>query len=462
MNTAQSTTTATLFRNVRVFDGISDTLSAAGDVLVRGNTIAAVGDHAAGDVQGSETVTVIDGAGHTLMPGLIDAHYHLAMSTVPMFQMMTADVDYVTIRGTQAARETLLRGFTTIRDVGGPTFGLKRAIDEGVIEGPRIYPSGAMISQTSGHGDFRMRYELPRGVCNHHSHSEVAGATAIADGPDEVLRATREQLMRGATQIKVMAGGGVASAYDPLDVTEYTEAELRAAVEAAENWGTYVTVHAYTDRAVQQAIRAGMRCVEHGQLLTEETVEMMAEHDIRWSLQPFGVSAEQSAMLTPDQKARFLQVAEGTERTFGFVEKYGIKSAWGTDILFDAAATAQQGAMLAATGRWQSAGTVLRTATSGNAETVAMCGPRNPYPGELGVIRPGALADLLLVRGNPVENLNLLATPETSLSVIMKDGKIHKNLLGERCTTSERNGAADRAARVSAGGNRVRVAGGGA
>ncbi|MFI9402962.1 amidohydrolase family protein [Nocardia sp. NPDC052316] len=430
MNDAQ-VGTSTLFRNVRVFDGATDTLGPACAVLVRDNMIARVGDRDTGTPNGAgETITVIDGTGHTLMPGLIDAHYHLSLATVPQQEMLTGGLDDIGIRGVLAARQTLMRGFTTIRDTGGPVFGIKTAIDNGLIEGPRIYPSGAFISQTSGHGDSRMRYELPRGVCNHYARAEISGVAAIADGVGEVLRAAREQLMRGATQIKVMAGGGAGSEYDPLDVTEYTEDELRAAVAVAENWGTYVTVHAYTDRAVQQAIRAGVRCVEHGHLLSEATVAMMAEHDIRWSLQPFGTNTAQLAALTPRQRARYSEVSQGTERAYGFAEKYGLKLAWGTDILFDAEATAQQGAMLAATGRWQTPATVLRTVTSANAETVAMCGPRNPYPGALGVIRPGALADLLLVRGNPLQNLDLLASPETSLSVIMKDGRIYKNTLG--------------------------------
>jgi imidazolonepropionase-like amidohydrolase len=181
----------------------------------------------------------------------------------------------------------LLRGFTTIRDLGGPSFGLKMAIDQGITPGPRIYPSGAFISQTSGHGDFRMPYEIPRTIGGPLSHSEQMGAAAIADSPDEVRLRTREQLMKGATQIKLMAGGGVASPYDPLDVAQYTEAEFRAAVEAAENWGTYVTVHAYTPKAIKTAIAGGVKCIDHGQLADEASAKLMADKGIWWSLQPF-------------------------------------------------------------------------------------------------------------------------------------------------------------------------------
>ena len=216
--------------------------------------------------------TVLDGKGRTLMPGLIDAHYHMMMSTIPLSLLMTADSNYTMLRSSKAAGEVLMRGFTSVRDVGGPTFGLKRAIDGGITAGPRVWPSGATISQTSGHGDFRATHDLPRAANDPLHFTERMGATALADGVAEVLRRTREQqFVLGVSQIKLMVGGGVVSNYDPLDVTQYTEAEIHAAVEAAENWGTYVTVHAYTPRAIQQAIHAGVKCIEHGHLADEAT-----------------------------------------------------------------------------------------------------------------------------------------------------------------------------------------------
>src|SRR3984957_8325608 len=275
---------ATLFRNVRIFDGKGASLSAPSNVLVKGNVVERISTE---PIAAEPGVIVIAGNGRTLMPGLIDAHWHAMFIRPTPAQMINGDVGYNNIEAGVEATATLMRGFTTVRDVGGPVFGLKRAIDEGVTAGPRVYPSGAFISQTSGHGDFRMLSELPRGVCGHLTHTEIIGAAVIADGVPEVLRGVREQLMRGASQIKMMAGGGVASAHDPIDATQYTEAELRAAVDAAENWGTYVLVHAYTPRAVQQAIRAGVRCIDHGHLLDDETVAMIAEYDIWWSLQPF-------------------------------------------------------------------------------------------------------------------------------------------------------------------------------
>ena len=276
---------ATLFQNVRIFDGKSAALSAPSNVLVRGNTIERISVSPI-TVDTNANVRVIAANGRVLMPGLIDAHWHAFMAATPQPLLMTADASYLHLLAARQAEATLMRGFTTVRDLGGPVFGLKRAIDEGVMIGPRIYPSGAFISQTSGHGDFRFSFEVPRTLGGPLSHSEVEGVAAIADSPDEVRLRAREQLRRGASQIKLMAGGGVTSPYNPIESTQYTEAEIRAAVEAAENWGTYVTVHAYTPRAIRQAVAAGVKCIEHGQLIDEPTAKLLADKGIWWSLQP--------------------------------------------------------------------------------------------------------------------------------------------------------------------------------
>jgi Amidohydrolase family len=222
---------AVLIQNVRIFDGKSATLSGKSNVLVTGNKIEKIST-AAIPVQPGPGITIIDGAGRVLMPGLIDAHWHAFMAATPQPLLMTADSSYLTLLAAQEAEATLMRGFTTVRDLGGPVFGLKRAIDEGVTIGPRIYPSGAMISQTSGHGDFRLAFELPRTLGGPLSHSEVEGISAIADSPDEVRLRAREQLRQGASQIKLMASGGVNSQYSHLEATEYTEAEIHAAVRS--------------------------------------------------------------------------------------------------------------------------------------------------------------------------------------------------------------------------------------
>jgi imidazolonepropionase-like amidohydrolase len=425
---APLSTGVTLFENVRIFDGKSATLSLPSNVLVRGNTVERISVSAIA-VDANANVRVIAAGGRVLMPGLIDAHWHAFMAATPQALLMTADGSYLHLLAAREAEATLLRGFTTVRDLGGPVFGLKRAIDEGVVKGPRIYPSGAFISQTSGHGDFRFPFELPRLPGGPLSHSELEGVAAIADSPDEVRLRAREQLRGGASQIKLMAGGGVASPYNPIESTQYTEAEIRAAVEAAENWGTYVTVHAYTPRAIQQAVAAGVKCIEHGHLIDEPTAKLLADKGIWWSLQPFLDDEEVSATLTPFSRKKAMLVFAGTDRAYKLAKKYKIKTAFGTDALFDARIARRQGAMLATLVRWYTPAEALKMATADNGELMALSGFINPYPGKLGVVEEGALADLLLVDGNPLENLNLVADPDKNFLVIMKDGGIYKNTL---------------------------------
>jgi imidazolonepropionase-like amidohydrolase len=417
---------ATLFQNVRIFDGRSAALSAPSNVLVRGNIIERISSD---PISVDAKVTVIAGNGRTLMPGLIDAHWHAYMAAVPQPVLLTADPSYLTLLAGRQAKATLMRGFTTVRDLGGPVFGLKRAIDEGAIVGPRIYPSGAFISQTSGHGDFRFSFEVPRQTGGPLSYTEVIGVAAIADSPDEVRLRAREQLRAGASQIKVMAGGGIASPYNPIESTQYTEPEIRAAVEAAENWGTYVTVHAYTPRAIRQAIAAGVKCIDHGQLIDEPTAQLMAEKGIWWSLQPFLDDEDAPPLVNPVSQKKALEVFAGTDNAYKLAKKYKIKTAFGTDILFDERLTTRQGAILAKLVRWYTPAELLKMATADNGELMALTGFINPYPGKLGVVEQGALADLLLVDGNPLENIKLIEDPEKNFLVIMKDGTIYKNTL---------------------------------
>jgi imidazolonepropionase-like amidohydrolase len=425
--TAGAAETALLFENVRVFTGTADRLTPPQNVLVVGNVIRTVSPEPVEPPAGA-TVTRIAGGGRTLMPGLIDAHTHLMFATLPQVALLTADIGFVQIAAGKGATEMLLRGFTSARDLGGPVFGLKKAIDTGLIPGPRIWPAGAFVSQSGGHGDFRLPTEVPARPGDW-SYSERVGAAAIADDPDTVRKRVREQLQLGASQVKLMAGGGVSSAFDPLDVTQYSVAELRAAVEAAENWGTYVTVHAYTPRAVRQAIEAGVQCIDHGQLLDDETAKLMAEKGVWWSLQPF---LDEGASAFPEgspNRIKQKQMQAGTDRAYRLAKKYGIKTAFGVDALFDAQAASRQGEWLVRLLRWYTPAEVLRMATAGNAELLALSGPRNPYPGRIGVVAEGALADLLLVDGDPLANLQLLAEPERNLLVIVKDGNVYRNAL---------------------------------
>jgi imidazolonepropionase-like amidohydrolase len=414
---------AVLFQNVRIFDGKNGALSPPSNVLVRNNKIEKISAAAiTADAQ------VISGGGRVLMPGLIDAHWHAMLVRPTPVSALNGDVGYNNLLAAAEATSTLMRGFTTIRDLGGPTFGLKQAIDEGLVAGPRIYPSGAVITITSGHGDFRQLSDLPRTIGGMLSRMEKLGASMVADSPDEVRLRAREQLMQGASQVKLTAGGGVASPFSPLDVSTFTEPELRAAVEAAENWGTYVAAHAYTPVSIQRSIAAGVKCIEHGHLMDDATARLMAEKGIWLSTQPF-LDASAASGLGPAEQDKLRQVVTGTDTVYALAKKYRIKTAFGTDILFSQALAERQGAMLASMTRWYTPAETLIMATSTNAELLGLSGKRNPYPGRLGVVEEGALADLLLVDGNPIDNIRLIEDPAKNFLVIMKGGKIYKNLL---------------------------------
>ena len=410
----------TLFRNVRVFDGQSPTLSAPTDVLVRGNQIAAIGPKLS-----APGVPVIEGQGRTLMPGLIDVHVHLTFSALSMPQLMAPDLTPAKAEAAAAgeAQAMLLRGFTAVRDVGGPIFSLKAGIDGGKYRGPRVWPSGATISQTSGHGDFRLPSEMSRRFFGKPSRAEMMGATFIADGRDDVLAATRENLRFGASQIKLMAGGGTSSEYDPVDVTQYTLDEMKAAVEAADDWNSYVTVHAYTDKAVRRAVEAGVKCIEHGQMMSDDTLKLMRDKGIWLSLQVLRATTPDMA---PQRAEKRKGVIEGQPRVWEGAKRLGVKLAWGTDFLFEPALNPSQNANLLELRQWFTPAEILKLATHDNAQLLALSGPRSPYQGKLGVVQKGALADLILVNGNPIANLDLIADPDRNFAVIMKDGQIYK------------------------------------
>ena len=422
--------TAVLFENVRIFDGTSDHLSAPSNVLVVDNVIQSISAKPIAAPPGA-VVTRIQGGGRTLMPGLIDNHVHILMSASTQADMLDPKTSIETLqaRATAEAGQMLMRGFTSVRDLGGPMLTSRPAIDRGELPGPRIYPSGAMISQTSGHGDSRLPNERSRRFFGEVSRGEMMGADFIADGRDEVLTATREDLRAGATQIKVMAGGGAASAYDPLDVTQYTLDEMKAAVEAAEDWGTYVTVHAYTARAVRRAADAGVKCVEHGQLLDEATIQVLADKGIWLSLQALDPAPPTAPEATRLKKA---QVVAGTDAAFTWALKHGVKLAWGTDFLFDPAQNVKQNTDILKLKQWMSSARVLKLVTHDNAQLLALSGPRNPYPGKLGVVEQDALADLLLVDGDPIANLDVVGDPAKNFVVIMKNGKIYRNSVGTK------------------------------
>jgi imidazolonepropionase-like amidohydrolase len=256
---------------------------------------------------------------------------------------------------------------------------------------------------------------------------EAINGSMIADSPDEVRVRVREQLLLGASQIKLTAGGGVASPHSPLDVATFTEEELRAAVQAAENWGTYVAVHAYTPIAVQRSIAAGVKVIEHGHLMDDATAAMIAKAGVWLSFQAMTDNEAASPLPSPVNEARAQLVYAGTEKTIALAKKYKLKMAIGTDILFAPSVAKLQNAEIAKLIEWFTAAEVLAMVTGTNGELLQLSGPRNPYPGKLGVVEQGALADLLLVDGNPLADIRLIADPHRKFVVIMKDGKLVKN-----------------------------------
>lgn len=418
-----------LIENVKLLDYTTQTLTPPKHVLINGNTIQTISTSPI-DTQGKNIVR-IDAKGKTLIPGLIDVHVHLVFGALTMPQMMTNDLSEEFLIKTVglSAQQMLMRGFTSVRDVGGPIFPLKAAIDKGKLLGPRIWPSGAVVSQTAGHGDFRTPEEKSRRFFGVVSRAERYGATFIADGRDEVLTAVRENLRFGASQIKLMAGGGTSSAYDPVDVTQYTLDEMKAAVDAAEDWGTYVTVHAYTPRAIRRAIEAGVKCIEHGQLLDEETLQLIAEKNIWLSLQNL---VEDTPDMDPQRRIKRKPVIEGQEKVWPMAKKYGVKLAWGTDFLFEPDLNKLQNTFILRLQKWFTNAEIIKMITQDNGELLQLSGLRSPYPGKLGTVEEGALADLILVDGDPLKNLKLLADPEKNFLLIMKDGQIHKNSLQKR------------------------------
>lgn len=427
-----------LIENVRVFDGRGDRLSGVTNVLVENNLIKQVSTNAmAGD-----KAQVIDGAGRVLMPGLIEAHGHLSIVTNPLEMSNKRTWDYIGALMGKEAEGYLMKGFTSVRDAGGPVFGLKQAVDEGLVPGPRIFPSGAVVSQTSGHGDFRNYNAKSSYFSGAENTFSDLGYSFLADGVAEVQKAVRENLRMQASQIKVTAGGGVTSVYDPLDATQYTLEEMKAAVAEAERWGTYVLVHAHADEAINQALDAGVKCIDHGMLIREETVKRIADEGAWLSPQAFIALQDVSGNPTfssPIQRAKLKRTQDGVRNELEWARKYKVKIAWGTDMFGARAAYDNVLREFEYRAPFFTNLEQLQQVTGNNGELLALSGLRNPYPeGRLGVIEPGAYADLLIVEGNPIEDIGVLMAPEENLRLIMKDGRIYKNTLGSVTGPSSR------------------------
>jgi imidazolonepropionase-like amidohydrolase len=412
----------TLVTNARIFDGKSDKLTENMSVLVEGNKIAKI----AKSIHVPEGATVIDAEGRTLMPGLIETHQHLNQGGLTAAVGLTANVYYIGIAQGKYATETLMRGVTTVRDPGGDSLGLKRAIDEGLVPGPRIESAGPIVGPTNGHGDNRLPYAgHPRFDWTGMTFDRRANFSYMADGPAEVLGATREVLRQGASFIKIMAGGGVGSELDPIDSKQMTPEEMRAAVQAASDWNTYVGAHAYNTESVRRCIDAGVKVIEHGQQIDEATMKYAVDHGI-WFTSQYIVFTIEVPGFNEVNRAKQKLVLKDTEHFFEMAKKYNAKLTFGTDLVAGSDPSLQT-KELVARAKWFTPFEILVQATSRAGELIALAGPRNPYPGKLGVIEEGAYADLLLVDGDPLKNIDLIGDPAKNFVLIMKDGNIYKN-----------------------------------
>ena len=423
--------TLTLFTNVHIFDGVSEE-RLAGNVLVEGNLIKQV-SAAAISAPGA---TVIDGGGGTLMPGLIEAHAHLSLHG-DLFQVRN-DLNwmYVGAKSGAEAGHMLMRGFTTARDAAGPTNGLRKVIDAGHVVGPRIYSAGPAISQTGGHFDIRGLNEPNYYFLGMSDPKQFMEWAYLADGVPEVQKAAREILRKGSTHIKIMAGGGVATVYDPLDGLQFTPEEIRAIVVEAEKLGTYAMAHIYTPEAITIALEAGVKCIDHGMLIDDKTMRLLKRKDafLVPSLAVGLFTPEELAFAwpTPETKAKGARIIAGMENEVILAKKHKVKIGFGTDFFGPTnEAFAMQALEFKARAKYFTPVEILRQVTSTNAAIVAMSGPMmNPYlQGPLGVIQKGAYADILIVNGNPLDDIEILGDAKNNIPLIMKDGVIYKNTL---------------------------------
>ncbi len=403
-----------LFANVRIVDPESDTVSDLVDVKIQGGRIADIGSGL-----GHKGDARIDANGRYMPPGLIDCHVHPFLADANLSRLSEVPPTLMSARASRILEGMLQRGFTTVRDAAGADWGIKQAVEDGLIQGPRLFIAGRALSQTGGHGDFRSRTD-DRDVC--HCQHALAFTSRIADGIEDVRRAVREELRKGADQIKIMVSGGASSPHDPLERNQYSPSEIAVIVEEAERRGTYVMAHAYGADAIRVALECGVRTIEHGNMIDEATAALAAEKDAYLvpTLVTYEVLAEtaEESGWSEAMLAKLSLVRDAGLESIRICRAAGVKLGFGTDLLGDS--FDHQSREFLIRSQVESPAQILYSATRINAEILGQAA-------ELGVVATGAIADLLLLDRNPLEDLSVLQDQGEHIAVIVKQGAIIKN-----------------------------------
>ena len=410
--------TVTVFHGVNLFDGVSPNLLEGMDIVVEGTEIREVSERRI-DLSDARS---IEAKGRTLMPGLIDAHVHVIAADPNLGRLDAMPSSLLAQHARGLMEAALMRGFTTLRDAGGADYGYAMAVKSGLIKGPRLFYAGRALTQTGGHADFRGPHEPHPAICS--CGLGLARFGVVADGVPEVQRAAREELRKGASQIKIMASGGIASPSDPVWNLQYSEDEIRAIVWEAESWQTYVMAHAYTPQAIKRCVDYGVRTIEHGNLIDDDAAAFVASRGayVVPTLATYDALSKHGAELGfPEYGlAKLKDVREAGRRSLEVLKNAGVKVGFGTDLLGDM--HRYQATEFLIRGEVLEPAEILISATSMNAEILNASG-------RLGCVAPGALADLILVDGNPLDDLSLLQDQGRHIPLIMKDGEIYKNEL---------------------------------
>jgi imidazolonepropionase-like amidohydrolase len=407
-----------LFKNAKLLDPTKAELQDGASVLVEGDRIREVSPRAIL----ARSATVVDVGGRTLMPGLIDCHVHVFLPEVNIRALESVPLTLLTARAAPLMRGMLDRGFTTVRDTGGADWGIREAVERGHLPGPRLFIAGRAIGQTSGHSDPRRRTDLG-GSCA--TENAMVFTLAIADGVTEVRRAVREQLRQGADHIKIMVSGGVASPYDPLDSLQYSTDEIRTAVEEADAFKRYVCAHSYPANAIARAVECGVRVIEHGNLIDAPTANLMAEKEafLVPTLVAYDAINRHGAEfgMSPESLEKNKLVLEAGLRSLELAKRAGVRMAFGSDLLGQLQPDQSKEFLLR--GEALTPREIIHSATIVGAELLGR-------PGDLGVIAPGALADVLVVDGDPLKNLGVFQDQGAHIPVVMQSGRFHRNRLG--------------------------------